>query len=129
VQGSTKGVVFVLCIASLCGDPHHAQSGIYCSLSRRVLISTSPDWVRFVIRASRPPTSRRGSPAVLTWRSEQSRSGGELLQGDQAYRIVWKPSRQSGLLGQDTVVIRPVFLCPSGDGHGLVFFCYQLLTP
>src|SRR5262249_50944022 len=38
----------------------------------------SADWVRFVIGAWRSSTSRRGCFAVLFWRLEQSRSGGEL---------------------------------------------------
>jgi hypothetical protein len=49
VQGSTEGAAFIRCIASLCGDPHYAQSSIYCSLSRRVLIAALPDHVGFVL--------------------------------------------------------------------------------
>ena len=50
------------------------------------------NWVRFVIRASRSTTSRRGCFAVLILCSVQSRSGGELPLSGTADRAAVLPN-------------------------------------
>jgi len=58
----------------------------------------------------------------------QFRSGGELLQDDQVYLAVSRPTDQLVVPVQDKVVIRPAFRSLFEDVLGRAFFCYQLLT-
>ena len=73
---------FILCIASLYGDPRSAQTSRLCEGS-----PAFPDEnrVRFC-NTCVTVTARRGCFAVLIWRPELSQLGGELPLGGRAYQ-------------------------------------------
>ena len=117
-----------------CGKP---RTPLGCPLSaakqdienkRPQAVSSHVNWVRFVIRAWRSSTYRRGCFAVLIWLLEQSRSGGGLPLVAPACRPDGQPTDQHVVLIRDKGVIRPAFLYRFEVDLGHVFFCYQLLT-
>ena len=78
--------------------------------------------------AWRSSTCRHGCFAVLIWRPEQSRLGGELPLVDPARLVDEKPIDQHVVLIRDKAVIQRAFLCRFVAALGRAFFCYQLLT-
>ena len=90
-QSSTYTVTFLLCMASLYGDPRSAQTsaGQPSPLCEGGPAFPDEIWVPFVRNACvAVATARRGCFAVSIWGSEQSRSGRELPAGKPVYAEV-----------------------------------------